>query len=149
MKTWISNWKASANLDSEHPVCGMHREGEIQEIHDRLRSSRPEADAPEDLHFSIMQRVRRERTSAAERTPSDGRGLIILRWAGAAGAACVIALWLSLSGTKGPAPAGISANSLSEKAAESLQVVGALDKELDHLDQDLRAAAEHLIASVP
>jgi hypothetical protein len=150
MKTWISNWNTSTRLDTPAGLSRQPNGTAVQEIHQRLSHARPELGTPEDLHFSIMQRLRREK-SHVDHSVQDGRRIATIRWAGAATAAlCLGAMWLSsFESRKQPASPDLAAIDWSEKATKSLQVVGALDQELEHLDRDLRAAAEHLIASVP
>ena len=167
MKSWFTDLRISAGLDSGHKPSAsswesIKRAEEVQRVEqgmaalDRaLRQGRPIPQTPLGLHSSIMRAVR-----VAQRPPAGPYKLAVLRWAAApvVAALVVMAVWQALRGP-GRLPAqgrtslaaATSALEMSSQLAQTVPsaVVAPLSDELERLNRDLDNTAQFILASLP
>lgn len=161
MKSWLAKFRISTALDANSSATpGAHAPGGegsgLQQFHDDLRDLHmqlpraPRVQVPPDLHAGIMAAVRRASPKAPE--PLWLR-LFSTAWAPALGVG-VLALFLVAAAAfrfwRNPTILGAPSPVIGEQVARlPTQALSPLTKEWDHLDQDLRAAADFVLASVP
>ena len=174
MKSWIKKFQISTALDeprsSERAVESSPTrrddlgqfEAALKRLDQQLQNARPADAAPDDLHESIMRRVR---NVVRQPEPPAARTALHWRWLTAPGFAllAVLGLWLALPKKTPTAPAISSADRARslEVAASTLamgrsaaQTVSAaalapMEKEIILLRSDARRAMDLVFASLP